>query len=46
MALWGKNLLDEEFAENPGGFVADELGAYKTNVQDPLTYGVDLRYNF
>ncbi len=46
VALWGKNLLDEEFAENPGGFVADELGAYKTNVQDPLTYGVDLRYNF
>jgi len=46
IALWGKNLMDKEYADNPGGFVADELSAYKTNVQDPLTYGVDLRYNF
>ncbi|MDZ7782280.1 MAG: TonB-dependent receptor [Halioglobus sp.] len=49
VALWGRNLLDKEYAENPGGFAADEddaLGAFKTNVQDPLTYGVDLRYNF
>ena len=46
VALWGKNLLDEEYAENPGGFVASDLGAYRTNVQDPRTYGVDLRYNF
>ena len=46
IALWGKNLLDKEYAENPDGFAADTLGAFKTNVQDPLTYGVDLRYNF
>ena len=46
IAIWGRNLLDEQVAENPGGYVADELGAYKTNVQDERTYGVDLRYNF
>ena len=46
VALWGKNLLDEEYAGNPGGFVADELGAAYTSIEDPLTYGVDLRYSF
>ncbi|GAB5450396.1 MAG: TonB-dependent receptor [Halioglobus sp.] len=46
VALWGKNLLDKERASNPGGFVADTLGAYKTTIEDPMTYGVDLRYSF
>lgn len=46
IALWGKNLLDEEYAENPGGFVADTLGAAHTRIDDPITYGVDLRYSF
>ena len=46
IALWGRNLLDEEYAGNPGGFVADELGAAHTSIEDPLTYGVDLRYAF
>ena len=46
VALWGKNLLDEEYASNPGGFVADDLGAAYTSIEDPLTYGVDLRYSF
>lgn len=46
VALWGKNLLDEEYAANPGGFVADDLGAAYTSIEDPLTYGVDLRYSF
>lgn len=46
VALWGRNLLDEEYAANPGGFVADALGAAYTNIEDPLTYGVDLRYAF
>ena len=46
IALWGKNLLDKEIAENPGGFVADALGAYVTSIEDPLTWGVDLRYSF
>jgi iron complex outermembrane receptor protein len=46
IALWGQNLLDEEYAENPGGFVADVLGAPHTSIEDPLTWGVDLRYSF
>lgn len=46
VALWGKNLLDEEYADNPGGLAADELGAYHTNIDDALTWGVDLRYSF
>ncbi|MGI9286351.1 MAG: TonB-dependent receptor [Pseudomonadales bacterium] len=46
VALWGKNLLDEENAENPGGFVADTLGAAHTAIDDPRTYGLDLRYSF
>lgn len=46
VALWGNNLLDEEYAGNPGGFAADTLGAYHTNIDDVLTWGVDLRYSF
>ncbi|MEM9254572.1 MAG: TonB-dependent receptor [Pseudomonadota bacterium] len=46
LAVWGKNLLDKEYADNPGGLVADTLGAYKTNIEDPLTYGVEIRYTF
>jgi len=48
VALWGKNLLDKEIAGNPDGFVADPstLGAYRTSIEDPLTWGVDLRYSF
>lgn len=46
VALWGNNLLDEERAGNPGGLAADELGAYHTNIDDALTWGVDLRYSF
>jgi len=46
VALWGKNLLDEEYAANPGGFAADTLGAVHTNIDDPLTYGIDLLYSF
>ncbi len=46
VALWGKNLLDKEYAGNPGGFVADTLGAAHTSIDDPITYGIDLRYAF
>ncbi len=46
VALWGNNLLDEEYASNPGGRAADVLGAYHTNIDDVLTWGVDLRYSF
>ena len=46
VALWGNNLLDEEYAGNPGGLAADALGAYHTTPEDTLTWGVDLRYSF
>ncbi|MCH9690574.1 MAG: TonB-dependent receptor [Gammaproteobacteria bacterium] len=46
MALWGKNLLNEEHANNPGGFAADYLDVYHTIPEDTLTWGVDLRYAF
>lgn len=46
VGIWGDNLLDRENADNPGGFVAQDLGAYKTGIQDPRTYGVDFRYMF
>lgn len=45
VALWGNNLLDEEYAGNPDSLAAD-LGVYHTNPQDTLTWGVDLRYSF
>ncbi|RLQ21952.1 TonB-dependent receptor [Seongchinamella sediminis] len=46
VALWGNNLLDEEYASNPGGLAADTLGAYHTTPEDTLTWGLDLRYSF
>ncbi|MBK6510784.1 MAG: TonB-dependent receptor [Haliea sp.] len=46
VAIWGRNLQDNEIADNPGGYVASTLGAYRTSIEDPLTYGVDLRYSF
>ena len=46
VALWGNNLLDKEYAGNPGGLAADTLGAYHTRRNDTLTWGLDLRYSF
>ncbi len=49
VALWGRNLLDEEYATNPGGFVADPsngLAAAHTRLDDPLTWGLDFRWSF
>jgi iron complex outermembrane receptor protein len=46
VAIWGRNLQDNEIAENPGGLAAANLGVYRTSIEDPLTYGVDLRYSF
>jgi iron complex outermembrane recepter protein len=46
VALWGNNLLDEEYASNPGGEAADTLGSPHTNIDDALTWGVDMRYSF
>lgn len=46
VALWGANILDKEYADNPGGYVADAIGAYRTGIDDPRTYGIDFRYSF
>lgn len=37
---------DKEIADNPDGLAADTLGVYRTSIEDPLTWGVDLRYSF
>lgn len=46
VALWGRNLLDNEYGDNPAGFVADTLGAFHTRLDDPLTWGIDARLSF
>jgi len=46
IGIWGDNLLDRENASNPDGYVAADLGAYKTGIEDPRTYGMDIRYLF
>jgi len=46
VALWGDNLLDEDHADNPGGFTASTTGASLTRLNAPRTWGVDLRYSF
>jgi iron complex outermembrane receptor protein len=46
VAIWGRNLQDNKIADNPGGLAAANLGVYRTSIEDPLTYGVDLRYSF
>ena len=46
VALWGRNLLDKEYAQNPDGIGAENLGGAHTRIDDPVTYGLDLRYSF
>lgn len=46
IALWGKNLLDEQYTGIPGGLSANDLGTPHTSVSAPLTWGIDARYNF
>ncbi|BFM16854.1 TonB-dependent receptor [Maricurvus nonylphenolicus] len=46
LALWGKNLLDNQYTGIPGGLAASDLGAAHTTVSAPLTWGIDARYNF
>lgn len=45
-ALWGKNLLDNQYTGIPGGLAASDLGAAHTTVSAPLTWGIDARFNF
>lgn len=46
LALWGKNLLDNQYTGIPGGLAASDLGAAHTTVSAPLTWGIDARFNF
>ena len=48
MAVWGQNLLDNQYTSVPGGLAAspDTLGAAYVTINPPLTYGVDLKYMF
>ena len=44
IAVWGKNLLDKEYANFGVDF--GSLGFTTTNFGDPLTYGLDITYTF
>ena len=46
IAIWGRNLLDNDVVFQPEGLGGDTLGLYHTRLEDPVTYGVDLKYNF
>ncbi len=46
VALWGKNLLDNQYTGIPGGLTATTFGTAHTQVSAPLTWGIDARYNF
>lgn len=46
VALWGKNLLDDDSISQPGGLTGDLLGTFHVGVQDPRTYGVDAKLIF
>ncbi len=46
VALWGKNLLNNERISQPGGLTGDVLGTYHVGIVDPLTYGVDFKVFF
>ena len=46
LALWGRNLLDNERASIPSGRTLDVFGTPYTSISEPRTYGAELRYNF
>lgn len=46
LALWGKNLTDQDLVGGVGGFAADVLGTAITSLSAPRTVGVEARYNF
>jgi len=46
IALWGKNLLDNQYTDIPAGLTATTFGTAHSKVSAPLTWGVDARYNF
>ncbi|GMG87500.1 TonB-dependent receptor [Biformimicrobium ophioploci] len=46
LALWGKNLLENEVTGSVSGRTLDVFGTGYLGISAPRTYGVDLRYNF
>ena len=46
LALWGRNLLDNERANIPSGRSLAVFGTPYTSVAEPRTYGAEVRYNF
>ncbi|WP_295803441.1 TonB-dependent receptor [uncultured Microbulbifer sp.] len=46
LALWGRNLLDNESTSIPSGRSMAYFGTPYTSVSEPRTYGAEVRYNF
>lgn len=46
LAIWGNNLLDNIHFYELGGFAAEILGTPTVRVNDPRTFGVDVRYRY
>lgn len=48
VAVWGQNLLDNQYTTIPGGLASadDALGAAFVTINEPLTYGADFKYSF
>ncbi|WP_226703719.1 TonB-dependent receptor [Microbulbifer elongatus] len=46
LALWGRNLLDNERANIPSGRTLAVFGTPYTSVAEPRSYGAEVRYNF
>ncbi|MBU2181259.1 MAG: TonB-dependent receptor [Gammaproteobacteria bacterium] len=46
LALWGKNLTDNDTTGGIGGFAAAVLGTPVTSLNPPRTVGVEVRYQF
>ncbi|HEY8569928.1 TonB-dependent receptor, partial [Microbulbifer sp.] len=46
LALWGRNLLDNERTGIPSGRSMAVFGTPYTSVSEPRTYGAEVRYNF
>jgi len=46
IALWGRNLTDEEYYVRKYSDLLNLFGFASANVGDPLTYGVSLTYHF
>ena len=46
LALWGRNLLDNQRTDIPSGRSLAVFGTPYTSVSEPRTYGAEVRYNF